>query len=422
VVQLTPVPAEGWRFVEWGGDLTGSEAPKTISVDNEKNVTARFTRINSLIVTIKGEGTVTERIVTSKTTDFPLGTVIELTPVAAQDWVFAEWSNDLNGTQNPEKITITGPKAVVAWFIPSGNSSTLTRRVSSDGGWNAAILNENSLWVWTGSTPKRVGTDNDWAMVSTNRTSSFALKTDGTLWRISHNTTPTATRVGNDSDWTMISAAGVNAVALKTDRSLWTWGSNGHGQLGYAGGSSSPQRVGTRNDWILVAAGAYSTHMIDSEYKLWVTGRNISGDIGLGTSPDVSTPTLIQSSRWREVSGGDFHSLALQVDGTMHRTGAGSGSRTMVGFSDFKWRTAVAGRHQSHAIRDDGTLWVWRSGEGFNSDPLVFQQFDTNNDWVDIAPGWGNSIGMRSDGSVWLWQHKNCGSTPCTAQRMNFDL
>jgi surface protein len=41
-VQLTPEPAEGWEFVEWTGDASGTESPLTISVDGETNITAVF--------------------------------------------------------------------------------------------------------------------------------------------------------------------------------------------------------------------------------------------------------------------------------------------------------------------------------------------------------------------------------------------
>jgi len=41
-VQLTPKPKEGWVFESWGGDLTGTETPRTIKVDKEKNVTVKF--------------------------------------------------------------------------------------------------------------------------------------------------------------------------------------------------------------------------------------------------------------------------------------------------------------------------------------------------------------------------------------------
>ena len=42
VVQLTPKAKEGWEFESWGGDLTGNEVPKNITVDKEKNVTVKF--------------------------------------------------------------------------------------------------------------------------------------------------------------------------------------------------------------------------------------------------------------------------------------------------------------------------------------------------------------------------------------------
>ena len=42
VVQLTPKAKEGWEFESWGGDLTGKETPKNITVDKEKNVTVKF--------------------------------------------------------------------------------------------------------------------------------------------------------------------------------------------------------------------------------------------------------------------------------------------------------------------------------------------------------------------------------------------
>ena len=41
-VELTPKPKEGWEFAGWEGDLTGKESPKRITVDKQKNVTAKF--------------------------------------------------------------------------------------------------------------------------------------------------------------------------------------------------------------------------------------------------------------------------------------------------------------------------------------------------------------------------------------------
>lgn len=42
VVELTANPAEGYKFVEWRGDVTGTDNPAQVTVDNPKEVTAVF--------------------------------------------------------------------------------------------------------------------------------------------------------------------------------------------------------------------------------------------------------------------------------------------------------------------------------------------------------------------------------------------
>ena len=41
-VELTPKAKDGWEFESWSGDLTGNENPKRITVDKQKNITAKF--------------------------------------------------------------------------------------------------------------------------------------------------------------------------------------------------------------------------------------------------------------------------------------------------------------------------------------------------------------------------------------------
>ena len=48
VVTLTAVPAAGWTFSGWGGDLTGSVNPANIIMDGEKAVTAIFAATSAL--------------------------------------------------------------------------------------------------------------------------------------------------------------------------------------------------------------------------------------------------------------------------------------------------------------------------------------------------------------------------------------
>lgn len=43
-IKLTPLPKEGWIFESWGGDLSGNENPKTLTIDGAKNIIAKFKR------------------------------------------------------------------------------------------------------------------------------------------------------------------------------------------------------------------------------------------------------------------------------------------------------------------------------------------------------------------------------------------
>lgn len=47
-VELTAVPDSGNQFVSWGGDLSGTDNPQTLTVDTEKNVTVSFDPLTDL--------------------------------------------------------------------------------------------------------------------------------------------------------------------------------------------------------------------------------------------------------------------------------------------------------------------------------------------------------------------------------------
>ena len=118
VVELTPKPKDGWIFESWGGDLTGTESPKTITVDKEKNVTVKFKRKDYQInFTFVGEGTIEEKIITNPGGRvYPYQTVVELTPKPKEGWEFESWGGDLTGNENPKNITVDQEKNVTAKF------------------------------------------------------------------------------------------------------------------------------------------------------------------------------------------------------------------------------------------------------------------------------------------------------------------
>ena len=119
IVELTAVPGGEWLFVEWKGDLTGSENPKQITIDKAKTVTAVFVKKQyPLTIEIEGEGTVSEKVIKQGlATDYNSGTIVELTAEPTGDWEFVEWTGDITSTENPAQITIDGPKTVKVKFM-----------------------------------------------------------------------------------------------------------------------------------------------------------------------------------------------------------------------------------------------------------------------------------------------------------------
>ena len=61
VVELTAVPEGEWLFVEWKGDLTGSENPKEITIDKAKTVTAVFVEIQYPISDLDNYSTINKK-------------------------------------------------------------------------------------------------------------------------------------------------------------------------------------------------------------------------------------------------------------------------------------------------------------------------------------------------------------------------
>lgn len=129
-VQLTPKPKEGWVFDSWSGDLTGAESPKNVMVDKEKNVTVKFKRKDyALNITIEGEGTVEEKIVTSPSgRSYPFQTVVELNPIPKEGWVFESWGGDLTGTGSPKTITVDKERNVTVRFANKNSLSFILEK------------------------------------------------------------------------------------------------------------------------------------------------------------------------------------------------------------------------------------------------------------------------------------------------------
>ncbi len=105
-VSLTATPAANWEFVEWLGDITGTDNPVDVVLDSNMTVIASFRSTFtqfSLDITTAGKGSVManpEPVIDT----YDTATVVILTANADLGWEFAGWSGDMTGMQNPDTV------------------------------------------------------------------------------------------------------------------------------------------------------------------------------------------------------------------------------------------------------------------------------------------------------------------------------
>ena len=104
-VTLTAIPAVNWRFVEWGGDLSSTDNPATVRMDQDRYVTARFVHVYHLEVRQSGPGSV---VIAPASTDgmYARDTEVTVEAVADPGAEFDHWQGSLPAGVSPTSPTI----------------------------------------------------------------------------------------------------------------------------------------------------------------------------------------------------------------------------------------------------------------------------------------------------------------------------
>jgi alpha-tubulin suppressor-like RCC1 family protein len=118
--------------------------------------------------------------------------------------------------------------------------------------------------------------------------------------------------------------------ALKTDGTIWMWGWNNLGQLGDGTTTDTnvPTQVQNLTNMIFVGAtGDRNNCAIGSDRTVWTWGRNYNGQLGIGTMDQDPHPLPVPVPAFGKapvimVQTPDWHSLALESDGTLWGWGA----------------------------------------------------------------------------------------------------
>ena len=108
-VNLTAIPATGWSFLLWSGDLSGTNSRETVIMDSDISVTATFGQQFTLTVTTVDQGSV--RLDPPSDT-YDCGTALTVTAIPNSGWRFDGWSGDVSGVNNP---------IVLSWTLTSAS-------------------------------------------------------------------------------------------------------------------------------------------------------------------------------------------------------------------------------------------------------------------------------------------------------------
>ncbi|MFZ1720086.1 MAG: hypothetical protein WAU28_01905 [Candidatus Moraniibacteriota bacterium] len=158
-------------------------------------------------------------------------------------------------------------------------------------------------------------------------------------------------------------------------------------------------------------------------------GANGSGQLGDGTTGTdrLSPVSTVGGSKWKSVSAGDSHVLAVRTDGTLWAWGEGGNGRLGRGSNtdasspiqigtDTDWESVSAGESHSLGIKTNHTLWAWGNGGqyrlGNNSTNDVYTPTQISacasscpaGGWKSVSAGLiDHSLAVGMDSTLWSW-------------------
>jgi hypothetical protein len=119
IVGVTAFPDAGFLLGGWSGDLSGSQNPTLLAVDVDKLVGAAFAR-PVLTVDVGTQGSVT---LDPPGGVYDAGSTVTLHANPDTGSLFAGWSGDISGSENPAALLMDSDKSIAASFGPAATVS-----------------------------------------------------------------------------------------------------------------------------------------------------------------------------------------------------------------------------------------------------------------------------------------------------------
>ena len=111
-------PSSEYEFLNWTGDIESSSSTISFEINSDLNLTANFIKKKyELTIEVEGKGSVFQEIIKAGIADeYNSGTILKLTALPVDGWVFVEWQGDIQDENNPIEVTIDKPITIKAVF------------------------------------------------------------------------------------------------------------------------------------------------------------------------------------------------------------------------------------------------------------------------------------------------------------------
>ena len=263
------------------------------------------------------------------------------------------------------------------------------RYVTAGAYHTVAVAQDGTLWVWGYNGQGQLG--------------------NGTQTGVP-NPTSVPQQVGRAHTWVSSAARTYCSGAVEQNGTVWTWG------FGYFAGPGlssqlTPQPVALPTPARRVVLGWHTTLIIACDGTLWGYGYTYNGELGDGTYTTRERASLLTVGRtWTQVAMGQEHVVALQPDGSIWAWGAnvlgalGHPSLTasavfaprQTGLST-SWANVSTSEFHTLAVQRDGSLWSWgqntwgEAGDGTTTNRRLPTQVGTVTTWQTVAAGYSHS-------------------------------
>lgn len=340
--------------------------------------------------------------------------------------------------------------AVAPWRnqISVGNNHVVA--ISASGyifGWGANKDKELGLpGLLSTPIPKEISSDRRWRYVHTGTSASYAIASNGDLWRRAFDLATYAYSDGPvdklkrhyvyeslnwDSMWSKVQERWGVVLGLDANGALWIWSDKDVRPEAERdiGGKAEPKLTpvpAPSEGWIDFCLGLRKFYAVASDGSLWES--TVLPHNAIKSLPPEAlqlTQMKAQANFRRVFCEVGTHMLALDAhhrlwgrgENEFGELGDGDGDpftrnvpvRDLKRLNDKVWADVAVGHYFTVAIALDGSLWAWGNntdgqlGTGNNDYRDIPTLVDKERVWVAVAAHTVTAVGLTQDGRIYAW-------------------